>query len=121
MMFELSITGHFASAHLIRGYDGPCKDLHGHTWKVEITIASEKLNDIGLVVDFKDMKKKLNSFLDRIDHVNLNELPVFKKANPTTENLARYIYQEFAKECRPFPLKRVRVWESETSSITYYE
>ena len=120
-MFELSITGHFASAHLLRGYDGPCKNLHGHTWKVEVTIAAEKLDKIGLVVDFKDMKKKLNALLDRLDHVNLNDLPVFQKVNPSTENLAKYIYQEFAKECRPFPVKHVRVWESEAASITYYE
>lgn len=120
-MFELSITGHFASAHLLRGYDGPCKNLHGHTWKVEVTIAAEKLDKIGLVVDFKDMKKRLNHFLDKIDHVNLNDLPAFKDVNPSTENLAKYIYQEFAKECQPLPLKRVRVWESDTASITYYE
>ena len=120
-MYELSIHGHFASAHLLRGYEGPCKDLHGHTWKVEVTIASEKLNEIGLVADFKDMKKKLNVFLEKIDHVNLNDLAVFKTLNPSTENLAKYIYQEFAKECRPFPLKRVRVWESDSASIAYYE
>jgi 6-pyruvoyltetrahydropterin/6-carboxytetrahydropterin synthase len=120
-MFELSINGHIASAHFIKGYDGPCKDLHGHTWKVEATIASDKLDNIGLVADFKDMKKKLNHVLDKIDHVNLNTLPAFKDINPTTETIAQHIYREFAKECRPFPLKCVRVWESDTASITYYE
>lgn len=120
-MYELTINGHFASAHSLRGYDGPCKHVHGHTWKVEVTIQAQMLNNIGLVVDFKELKKKLNEFLMHIDHVNLNDLPAFKEVNPSSENLAKYIYQEFAKLCRPFKLLRVRVWESETSSVTYYE
>ena len=120
-MFELSITGDLASAHFLRGYDGPCKDLHGHTWKVEVTIQSEKLNGIGLVVDFRDMKCRLKDILKPIDHVCLNDLAYFKTVNPSTENLAQYIFREFSKACRPFVLKRVRVWESETSSVTYSE
>ena len=120
-MFELSVTGHLASAHSLRGYEGPCKDLHGHTWKVEVIIAADRLNDIGLVADFKDVKEKLNRFLAHLDHVNLNDLPAFQKDNPTTENLARYIYRQFAKECRPHQIKQVHVWESDTASVTYYE
>ncbi len=120
-MFELSIKGHIASAHFLRGYDGPCKDLHGHTWKIELTILSKELNDIGLVVDFKELKCKFNSFLDSLDHVNLNDLPYFKEINPSTENIARYIYQNFSKEINPLKLKHVQVWESDTASVTYYE
>jgi 6-pyruvoyltetrahydropterin/6-carboxytetrahydropterin synthase len=120
-MFELTIAGDIAAAHFLRGYDGPCKNLHGHTWKMEATIESNQLNEIGLVVDFRDMKKKLKEFLMHLDHVCLNDLPYFKEVNPSTENLAKYVYQEFSKACRPFKLKRVRVWESEGSSITYYE
>jgi len=120
-MFELAIAGDFASAHFLRNYEGPCKNLHGHTWKVEATIQSEDLNEIGLVVDFRDMKQRLKEVLMPIDHVCLNDLPYFKELNPSTENLAQYIYREFAKDCRPFILKHVRVWESETSSVTYSE
>lgn len=120
-MFELSIAGDFASAHFLRNYEGPCKNLHGHTWKVEVAIQSEDLNEIGLVVDFRDMKQKLKEVLMPIDHVCLNDLPYFKDVNPSTENLAQYIYREFAKVSRPFTLKHVRVWESETSSIIYSE
>lgn len=120
-MFELSITTDFASAHFLKGYDGPCKNLHGHTWKVEVTIQSEELNNIGLVVDFRQMKDQLKEIIKPLDHVCLNDLEYFKKVNPSTENLARYIFQQFSKVCKPFRLKRVRVWESETSSITYYE
>ncbi len=120
-MFELTVKGEIASAHMLQGYEGPCKDLHGHTWKIEVTIVSEKLNTIGLVVDFQDLKKKLREFLSHLDHVCLNDLPFFKKENPSTENLAKYIYKEFAKQCLPFQLKKVQVWESESSCITYYE
>ncbi len=120
-MFELSISGHFAAAHFLRNYEGPCKNLHGHTWKVQVTIQSEKLNDIGLVVDFRDLKQRLKEILMPIDHVCLNDLPYFHDVNPSTENLAKYIYYEFAKVTFPFILKRVRVWESETSSVTYFE
>lgn len=120
-MFELTVTGDIAAAHFLRGYDGPCKDLHGHTWKLEVTIVAETLNDIGLVMDFRDVKKKLREFLAHLDHVCLNDLPYFKDHNPSTEELARYIYREFTPQCAPFQLVRVRVWESESSSVTYYE
>ncbi len=120
-MFELSITGDFASAHFLRDYEGPCKNLHGHSWKVEVTIQSDKLNTIGLVVDFRDMKQRLKEVLLPLDHICLNDLPYFQKVNPSTENLAQYIYRELARVVHPFVLRRVRVWESETSSITYFE
>lgn len=120
-MFELSITGDFASAHFLRNYEGPCKNLHGHTWKVEATVQSDRINDIGLVVDFRDMKQRLKQTLMPIDHVCLNDLPYFKEVNPSTENLAIYIYREFKSAVHPFVLKSVRVWESESSSVTYSE
>lgn len=120
-MFELSIIGDIAAAHFLRGYDGPCEDLHGHTWKVQVTVVSEKVNAIGLVVDFRELKDLLKESLSALDHGSLNDLPAFKKDNPSTENLARYIYQEFSKRCQPLKLTKVRVWESDTSSVTYYE
>ncbi|OGX07539.1 MAG: 6-carboxytetrahydropterin synthase QueD [Omnitrophica WOR_2 bacterium GWA2_47_8] len=120
-MFELSIKGDFASAHQLRGYQGNCKDLHGHTWRVELTAQSETLDDIGMVVDFKIIKQQFREFLMRIDHVNLNDLPYFKKVNPTSEHLAQYIFQEFGKIIKPLKIKQVRVWESDTSDVTYYE
>ncbi len=134
-MYELTVKSDFASAHFLRGYDGPCQDLHGHTWKVEITVESDRLDDIGMVVDFKVIKQQLKDFLMRIDHVCLNDLPFFKKVNPSTEHLAKYIFDEFGKIClpagkaglpagkagQPLKIKRVRVWESDTSDVTYYK
>ena len=120
-MYELTIAGHFAAAHYLKGYDGSCSRMHGHTWKLEATVRSDQLNNIGLVLDFKDLKKKLNGLLKHLDHVCLNENSAFKEQNPTTENLAKHIYDEFAKSCDPVKVKQVRVWESDNASVIYYE
>ena len=120
-MFELAIQGDIASAHFIPGYEGLCKNLHGHTWKIEVYILSEQLDKLGMVADFRDLKKKLKTFLKHIDHVCLNDLAYFKDNLPTTENIAKYVYTNFSKEVEPLDLSRVRVWESDTTSVTYYE
>lgn len=120
-MFELKVKGDIASAHQLRGYEGRCKDLHGHTWKIEVTLMSERLDAIGMVTDFRVMKKLLKEVLDPIDHVFLNDLPYFKEVNPTTENIAKYVYQNFSRACAPIRLKQVEVWESESASSIYYE
>jgi 6-pyruvoyltetrahydropterin/6-carboxytetrahydropterin synthase len=120
-MFQLSITDNIASAHFLRGYEGKCKNLHGHTWKIEVTIVSVDLDAIGMVADFVVLKKKLKEFLMTIDHVCLNDLEYFKKNNPTTENIAKYTYQNFGKAVAPLKIKEVRVWESATSSVLYFE
>ena len=118
-MYELSVKSDFASAHFLRGYEGKCKTLHGHTWKVELVIESDKLVKIGMVADFAVVKKQLRDFLEELDHVHLNDLPYFKEINPTTENLAKYIFDEFPKRYGLIRLKRVTVWESDQASITY--
>ena len=120
-MFEISIKGDIASAHFLRGYEGKCKNLHGHTWKIEVTIASDRLDSIGMVADFLVLKKQLKEFLAGLDHVCLNDLAFFKDVNPTTENIAKYIYQNFGKIVTPLKIKKVQVWESDVSSVTYYE
>ncbi len=120
-MFDITVKDHIASAHQLHGYDGPCASLHGHTWHIEAVISGDKLNAIGLVVDFKDLKKQLKSVLGPLDHVCLNDLPAFKDMNPSTENLAKVIYHELKSKVLPFTLKHVRVWESENASVIYYE
>ena len=120
-MFEVTVKDHIASAHRLAGYEGPCKDLHGHTWQVEAVVVGDQLDAVGLLADFKVLKKKLKDVLDPLDHVYLNDLPAFKGLNPTTENLARHVYRALAPAVRPLKLKQVRVWESETASVIYYE
>lgn len=120
-MFDVKVRDHIASAHILHGYEGPCARLHGHTWKIEVTVMGNQLDTIGLLVDFKILKKKLKDVLAPLDHVNLNELPCFAGINPSTENLAKYIYAQFALSVAPLKLKQVEVWESDTASIVYYE
>jgi 6-pyruvoyltetrahydropterin/6-carboxytetrahydropterin synthase len=120
-MFEVTVRDHIASAHQLHGYDGPCKDMHGHTWKVEMMVCGDTLDGVGLLADFKDLKLKLKEVLMPLDHVVLNDLPAFKSLNPSTENLARHIYRALAPKCAPLRLKQVQVWESDTASVIYYE
>ena len=119
-MFELAVRGDFCASHILHGHEGKCKNLHGHTWKVEVIIASEKLDQVGRVVDFSVVKKQLYSFLETLDHVHLNDLPAFQGINPSTENLAKHIFDGFSKACPTLLVQRVTVWESENSSVTYY-
>jgi 6-pyruvoyltetrahydropterin/6-carboxytetrahydropterin synthase len=116
-VYSLKVQGTFSSAHNLRGYKGKCEDLHGHNWVVEIIIQSPKLDAIGMVLDFKYLKKKLNACLELMDHKYLNRLSFFKKLNPTSENIARYIYDQLYPAI-PL-LSSVTVWENSTSSATY--
>ena len=120
-MFELTIQGDIASAHYIEGHPGKCKNLHGHSWKIEVTVASDKLDQIGMVADFSYLKERLRKVLENIDHVCLNDLPFFKENKPTTENIAKYIYEQFSEAVKPLKVKAVRAWESGSSSVTYKE
>lgn len=120
-MFELSIKGDIASAHFLRGYPGKCKDMHGHTWKIEVFLAADELNELGMVEDFALLKKQFKEFLEMLDHKCLNDLEYFQKVNPTAENIAKFIYEQFATVVRPLILKRVQVWESDHASAIYYK
>ncbi len=86
-----------------------------------MVISAPKTDDVGMVTDFKILKAKLKDVLSPLDHVVLNDLPVFKGINPSTENLARHIYRALKTACAPLCLKHVQVWESDTASVIYYE
>ncbi len=123
-MFRLTVTDSFASAHQLREYQGQCEKLHGHNWLVEVVIEGEELNSQGLLMDFKDLKKALNKVLRELDHTFLNEHPHFKDRNPTSENLAFYIFRQIEKSLKTHTGIRVRsvtVWESERAGATYSE
>ena len=118
-MYSLRVEGTFSSAHNLRGYKGKCEDLHGHNWRVEICVKSKELDNIGMVLDFKYLKKELSVVLEKMDHTYLNKLSFFKRLNPTSENIAKYIYNALKT---PIPLlKSVTVWENSTSSASYEE
>ena len=120
-MYELTVESGFSAAHRLTGYQGKCENLHGHNWEVEVTIASEKLDNRGMVIDFRDIKEKLGGILDKLDHTYLNELPEFRKINPTSENIAGWIYSKLKELIRKkgIILKEVTVWETKDSSATY--
>jgi len=121
-MFELMVEDTFSAAHALRGYDGPCENLHGHTWKVQDFLKGDKLNKIGILVDFKDVKENLGKVIGKYDHQNLNDLAEFKSAsggqNPSCEILAKLIYEKLKKEISQ--LEKITVWESEKTSASYY-
>lgn len=122
-MFEVDIERHFSAAHSLRGYNGDCSKLHGHNWTVNATIQAEKLDDIGIAVDFKKLKKELDVILDLYDHSNVNEHSDFSLINPTSENIAKSIYHKLSERINTENVKvyKIRVCETPGSGATYYE
>ena len=118
-MFDLSVEGHFSAAHQVRGYPGDCASIHGHTYRVKIILKVKKLDDIGMAIDFRKVKKILDQILSELDHTNLNDLDFFKKNNATAEYIAKYIFQEMKNKIDK--VKSVTIWEGHNSSVTYYE
>jgi 6-pyruvoyltetrahydropterin/6-carboxytetrahydropterin synthase len=113
------VEGHFSSAHNLRGYKGKCESLHGHNWKVEAEVRQKALDRTGMVMDFTLLRQALKPILDGLDHTYLNQTAPFDKTNPTSENIARYIYAQLKKKITR--LYSVTVWENETCSATYDE
>jgi len=122
-MYDLMVETQFSSAHQLRRYKGKCENLHGHNWRVQVVVTSEKLNEIGLVIDFHELRKITNDVISQIDHTLLNNIFPFTEINPSSENIARWIYDAIKKKLtdKDINLSAVTVWENETSSATYYE
>ena len=121
-MYKISATTNFAAAHRLRGYEGACENLHGHNWIVKATLGTNELDDIGIAYDFKYLKKNLNEIINQFDHQFLNEIPPFDKINPTSENMAKLIFDSL-KEKLPKHIKvvSVEVSESEKYKAIYEE
>lgn len=122
-MFEVSVVMSFNAAHNLKGYRGKCEALHGHNWKVEVTLGSPELDKIGMVEDFTVIKKQLKDVLSLFDHKYLNRLPYFRKANPTSENIAKIIYGKMKERARKTATRifAVKVWETDNSYAVYTE
>jgi len=122
-MYELMIETTFSSAHQLRGYMDKCENLHGHNWKVQVHIAAERLNEIGIAVDFHELKRLTNEVTSSLDHAFLNNVFPFTEINPSSENIAKWIYDSLKKKINTdyVNLTAVTIWESETASATYYE
>lgn len=122
-MYEVSVDETFAAAHNLRGYKGKCEDLHGHNYKVRVTLAGPELDSVGLLYDFVHLKQVIQSVIRSLDHKYLNELPPFDRVNPSAENIARHIHDEAAKQMRAVPngakISSITVWETEVTAATY--
>jgi 6-pyruvoyltetrahydropterin/6-carboxytetrahydropterin synthase len=121
-MFELCVEDSFSAAHQLRGYQGPCENLHGHTWKVCVSLSGKTLGVLGMGVDFKEIRNKLRKHVEELDHKNLNDLEQFKEINPTSENVAKYLFDNLKPEFGgEFGLSKVTVHESDRACAIYYE
>lgn len=119
-MYDLMIRGHFDAAHALHGYPGECRNLHGHTWDIEVVVRGSELDEVGIVYDFKTLKEDLAAVIDPLDHAYLNEVPPFDTENPTAENLSRYIFESLERLVGPsVRVTEVSVWESPIARITY--
>jgi len=120
-MYEVTIIKSFSAAHMLAAIGGKCEELHGHNFRVEVTVAAPELNSSGILIDFRDVKKCLQEILDSLDHKHLNDLLFFNQINPSSENIAKYIWQEMKLKAKLAEVNvvRVKVWESENAAVTY--
>lgn len=120
--FEVMIERNFSSAHQLRGYKGKCENLHGHNYKIEIYARGSELDNIGLLIDFSELKNAADDIVQYLDHRNINELPPFDvELNPSAENLARYFLEQVSSRVGDDRVKvyKVRCFETPTSVATY--
>ena len=120
-MYHLTIQTHFAAAHNLLNYDGDCENLHGHNWKVDVTVKTATLDEAGLGIDFKILKKKTNKIMDFLDHKYLNDLAPFKGVSAPSEHICRYIFEQLAEDLQEadVTVERVTVWESDNACASY--
>ena len=122
-MFEVSVEQSFAAVHALRNYKGACENVHGHNFKVLVTVEGEKLDPTGMLVDFLDVKASMQNVILARDHRFLNDVPPFDVLNPSAENIAEYFYQKMspALASAPVPvrIREVKVWETDIQSATY--
>jgi 6-pyruvoyltetrahydropterin/6-carboxytetrahydropterin synthase len=119
-MFEITVEETFAAGHALRNYHGRCENVHGHNYRVQVTVTGEQLDAAGLLVDFVELKRIMHAVVDRMDHQFLNDVPPFDVLNPSAENMARYIYEQIAANMPgPARVSAVKLWETDTASATY--
>jgi len=125
-MYEVTVEDTFAAGHYLRNYKGKCENPHGHNYRVQVTLAGRELDQAGLLLDFKDLKQVMKHVVDYLDHQMMNDLEPFTTLNPSAENLAKYFFEQTNQRLQQqtagrVEIKRVTIWETETSIATYYE
>lgn len=120
-MYQLTVTGHFAAAHSLRNFKGRCEALHGHNWKVEVVVSGSQLDQADLLMDFGELKKLMNQAMDQLDHRYLNEVPPFDQVNPSSEMIAKWLFENIAQGLPPqVRMHSVSAWESHRAKATYF-
>ncbi len=123
-MFQVSVDETFSAGHALRGYHGKCENPHGHNYKVRIIVQGPSLDSTGLLYDFTHLKRVIRGIIEGVDHKYLNDQAPFDLINPSAENLAKYFYDETSRQMQQAPegarLDRVTVWETDTTSATYW-
>lgn len=120
-MYDIFIDSHFCAGHHLRNYPGNCEKPHGHNWKVRATVRTEDLDELGMAIDFRTVKEEMGKIMDKLDHLDLNEHPAFITDNPSSENIAVYIFRELEKvlttdRYRPYS---VEVRETDSAGVIY--
>jgi len=120
-VYEVTIETGFSGAHVLRGYEGKCGRLHGHNWKVAVTVATERLDEVGMGLDFSRLKEETRTVLAQVDHTHLNEVFPFTELNPTAENIAKWVWEMLGKRLDGTALEvtKVTVWESDSAAATF--
>ena len=123
-MFQVSVDETFSAGHALRGYKGKCENPHGHNYKIRVTLEGPALDSVGLLYDFVHLKQVIHGVIQALDHKNLNDIAPFDSINPSAENIARYFYDEAAKQMRSVPngarISCITVWETDTTAATYW-
>jgi 6-pyruvoyltetrahydropterin/6-carboxytetrahydropterin synthase len=123
-MFELTTIVDFEAAHCLKEYPGKCSRLHGHNWKVEVTVAGQALDKLGMLIDFKVLKQEVNTVIEALDHYYLNDIEPFSIINPSAENIAKYVFEQLVTRLATsggITIKLVKVWESPHAAAVYRE
>ena len=121
--YTLKILTDFAAAHTLRDYPGDCSRMHGHNWKVEVEVIANSLDNVGMGIDFKEIKRATRDTAKQLDHRYLNDLEPFSKLNPTAENIAAYLYKELETKLKNERIRihAVTLWETERACVRYSE
>ncbi len=122
-VFEIYVQTHFSAAHSLNGYPGDCSRIHGHNWIIDVFVRCRKLNDIGIGIDFREIKESVKGVLKNLDHFNLNDLPAFQDVNPTSENIAQFLYRELGRNLNRdhITVSKVKVSETPGAGAFYWE
>jgi 6-pyruvoyltetrahydropterin/6-carboxytetrahydropterin synthase len=124
-MFQVSVQETFSAGHALRGYKGKCENLHGHNYRVQVTLEGPQLDPIGLLIDFTQLKHVVRDIIQRLDHQFINDLEPFTAVNPSAENMAKYFYEEITSQLQDLPaggrIKEVVIWETDTAKAKYWQ